>query len=150
MPTRILRIFNTHGVRMHPNDSRAIPTFIRQALRGEDLTIFGDGTQTRSPQYVTDLVDGVLRLAKSEVVEPVNIGNPDEHTIGEIAQKIIDLTDSGSKLVYEPLPHVHDPKQRKPDIGTAKNRLEWSPKVSFTDGLAKTIDWFRIVAVEDF
>lgn len=135
---------------MHPNDSRAIPTFIRQALRGEDLTIFGDGTQTRSPQYVTDLVDGVLRLAKSEVVEPVNIGNPDEHTIGEIAQKIIDLTDSGSKLVYEPLPHVHDPKQRKPDIGTAKNRLEWSPKVSFTDGLAKTIDWFRIVAVEDF
>lgn len=147
LPTRIVRIFNTYGVRMHPDDSRAIPMFIKQALRGDDLTIFGDGTQTRSPQYVTDLVDGVLRLAKSGVTEPVNIGNPGEYTINDIAQKIVEVVDSGSKLIYQPLPHIHDPKQRRPDIEKAKNELGWEPKIPFSAGLNKTIEWFRLRAI---
>ncbi len=149
LPTRIVRIFNTYGVGMHPNDSRAIPMFIKQALRGDDLTIFGDGTQTRSPQYITDLVEGILRLAKSKVIEPVNIGNPDEYTINDIAQRIVEIVDSGSKLVYQPLPHIHDPKQRRPDIEKAKNELGWMSTTPFSVGLNKTIDWFRFRKIED-
>ncbi len=143
LPTRIVRIFNTYGERMRADDGRAIPTFINQALLNAEITIFGDGSQTRSPQYVSDLVDGIMKLAKSNIVTPTNIGNPDEMTMIELAQKIIALTDSGSKLVFQPLPHMHDPKMRKPDITKAMRELGWSPQVPFGVGMQKTIDWFR-------
>jgi dTDP-glucose 4,6-dehydratase len=143
LPTRIVRIFNTYGERMRSDDGRAIPTFINQAILNTDVTIFGDGKQTRSPQYVSDLVSGIIKLAKSDVTSPVNIGNPDEMSIQELAQRIIALSDSGSKIIYKELPHIHDPKVRKPDISKAKNELNWSPEVPFDAGMKKTIEWFR-------
>lgn len=146
LPTRIVRIFNTYGERMRANDGRAIPTFINQALLGEDITIFGDGNQTRSPQYISDLLDGILKLSKSNIDSPVNIGNPDEMTMNELASRIVQLTDSGSKIIYKPLPHMHDPKVRRPDINKAKELLGWEPKVDFETGMKKTIDWFRVQA----
>ena len=140
--TKILRIFNTYGPRMRLNDGRAIPAFAGQALRGEDVTIFGDGTQTRSFCFVSDLVDGILRLAASDTNDPVNIGNPHELSIEEIARTIIRMTGSTSKLVFKPLP-VDDPKVRKPDITRARTILGWEPKVKLEDGLTSTIEYFR-------
>jgi len=140
--TKVIRIFNTYGPRMRINDGRAIPTFIGQALRNEEVTIFGKGTQTRSFCYVTDLVDGILRLIDSNVHQPVNIGNPAEMTIEEIAQIIIKMTNSSSQIVFQPLPE-DDPKVRKPDITRAQTQLGWSPKVSIADGLTETIRYFK-------
>jgi dTDP-glucose 4,6-dehydratase len=142
--TRIVRIFNTYGPRMRPNDGRAVCTFIAQALRGEDLTVYGDGAQTRSFCYVTDLVDGILRLLDCEEALPVNIGNPDEIPILRLAEEILELTGSTSKIVRRPLPQ-DDPKQRKPDIAKARRLLGWEPKVSRREGLAKTIEYFRSI-----
>jgi dTDP-glucose 4,6-dehydratase len=140
--TKIVRIFNTYGPRMRVNDGRAVPTFIPQALRGEDISIFGDGSQTRSFTYISDLVDGVVRLMTSDVNEPVNIGNPHEMTIEEIARTIIRMTGSKSQLVYKPLP-TDDPKVRQPDITRARTLLGWEPKVHLEEGLTRTIDYFR-------
>ncbi len=142
--TRIVRIFNTYGPRMRPNDGRAVCTFIAQALRGEDLTVFGDGTQTRSFCYVSDLVDGILRLLDSGAVDPVNIGNPDEITIRQLADEIVALTGSRSRIVPRPLPQ-DDPKQRRPDIARARTLLGWVPRVARRDGLEKTVAYFRSV-----
>jgi dTDP-glucose 4,6-dehydratase len=139
---KIVRIFNTYGPRMRVNDGRSVPAFMSQALRNEDVTIFGDGSQTRSFCYVTDLVDGILRLMDSDVNDPVNIGNPHELTIKQIAETIIAMTGSSSRLVYKPLPE-DDPKVRRPDITRAKTLLGWEPKVSLEDGLTKTIEYFR-------
>ena len=140
--TRIVRIFNTFGPGMRMNDGRAVPTFITQALRNEDLTIFGDGSQTRSFGYITDLIDGIDRLMRSDLHTPVNIGNPEEMTVREIAQTIVELTGSTSSLVFRPLPQ-DDPKVRKPDISKARTQLGWMPSVSIKEGLRRTIDWFR-------
>ncbi|WP_166332587.1 UDP-glucuronic acid decarboxylase family protein [Sphingobacterium chungjuense] len=140
--TRIVRIFNTFGPRMRLNDGRALPTFIAQALRDQNLSVFGDGKQTRSFCYVDDLVDGIFRLLHADYNEPVNLGNPDEITITDIAKEIIELTDSTSNLVFSDLP-VDDPKQRQPDITLAKRLLDWAPNVSRADGLRKTIDYYR-------
>src|SRR6187431_3250398 len=134
--TRIVRIFNTYGPRMRLNDGRALPAFIGQALRGEDLTVFGDGSQTRSFCYVDDLVEGIYRLLISDYVMPVNIGNPDEISLKDFAEEIIKLTGTEQKIIYKPLP-VDDPKQRQPDITKAKEVLGWSPKVSRKDGLKR-------------
>jgi dTDP-glucose 4,6-dehydratase len=142
VPVRIARIFNTYGPRMRINDGRAVPTFIAQALRGEDITIFGSGSQTRSFCYISDLVDGLMRLMLSEVNEPVNIGNPHEMTIEEIAKTIVRMTGSSSRLVYRPLP-TDDPKVRKPDIDRARTFLGWEPRVGLEDGLTSTIEYFR-------
>jgi dTDP-glucose 4,6-dehydratase len=139
---KIVRIFNTYGPRMRVRDGRAVPAFMSQALRNEDVTVFGDGTQTRSFCYVTDLVDGILRLMDSDTNEPVNIGNPHEVTIEEIARTIIKMTGSTSKIVYRSLP-TDDPKVRQPDITRARTLLKWEPKVPLEDGLVKTIDYFR-------
>ncbi len=139
---KIVRIFNTYGPRMRLKDGRAVPNFISQALRDEDITIFGDGRQTRSFCYVSDLVDGVIRLMLSDVNDPVNIGNPHELTIEEIARTIVRMTGSSSRVVHMPLP-TDDPKVRKPDITRARTRLGWEPKVSLEDGLERTIDYFR-------
>jgi dTDP-glucose 4,6-dehydratase len=140
--TKIVRIFNTYGPRMRLHDGRAIPAFMSQALRGEDITIFGSGKQTRSFCYVTDLVAGVIRLLESDLHEPVNIGNPHEMTIEEIARKILDLVGSKSQIVYRPLPE-DDPKVRQPDITRARTLLGWEPKVSLDEGLTKTLAYFR-------
>jgi dTDP-glucose 4,6-dehydratase len=140
--TRIVRIFNTYGSRMRPNDGRALPAFISQALKGDDITIFGDGSQTRSFCYVSDLVDGVYKLLLSHEDNPINIGNPNEITIEEIAKEIIKLTNSKSKIVYKDLP-VDDPKVRQPDISKAKSVLGWEPKISRKEGLEKTIKYFK-------
>ncbi|HEX7486938.1 MAG TPA: UDP-glucuronic acid decarboxylase family protein [Vicinamibacterales bacterium] len=140
--TKIVRIFNTYGPRMRVNDGRAVPTFIPQALRGEDITIFGDGRQTRSFTYISDLVDGVIRLMTSNINDPVNIGNPHEMTIEEIARVIIRMTQSSSRLVYRPLP-TDDPKVRQPDITKARTLLGWEPKVNLEQGLTQTIAYFR-------
>jgi len=140
--TKIVRIFNTYGPRMRPNDGRAIPTFIPQALNNDPITVFGDGSQTRSFCYVDDLIDGIYRLLMSDTHDPVNIGNPAEMTIAELAQEIIRLTGSDSKLTFEPLPE-DDPKIRQPDISRAEKLLGWEPKVSLEEGLTKTINWFR-------
>jgi dTDP-glucose 4,6-dehydratase len=140
--TKIVRIFNTYGPRMRLKDGRAVPAFMSQALRNEDVTIFGDGSQTRSFCYVTDLVDGIRRLMDSDTNEPVNIGNPHEVTIEEIAKTIIRLVGSTSQLVYRPLP-VDDPKQRRPDITRARTILGWEPKVGLEEGLLKTVDYFK-------
>jgi dTDP-glucose 4,6-dehydratase len=140
--TKIVRIFNTYGRRMRVNDGRAVPAFISQALRGDDVTVFGDGRQTRSFTYITDLVDGILRLMRSDVNDPVNIGNPRETTIEQIARTIIDMTGSKSKIVYKPLP-TDDPKVRQPDITRARTLLGWEPKVSLEEGLVETIAYFR-------
>jgi len=142
LSTRIVRIFNTYGPRMRLNDGRVVPAFVGQALRGEDFTIFGDGTQTRSFCYVDDMVDGLARLGASDVSDPVNIGNPDERTMIEFAEAVRVATGSGGKLIFKPLPEG-DPKQRKPDITRAKTLLGWDAKVSLTDGLAKTVAYFR-------
>jgi dTDP-glucose 4,6-dehydratase len=139
---KIVRIFNTYGPRMRLRDGRAVPAFMSQALRNEDVTIFGDGTQTRSFCYVSDLVDGILRLLDSSTNEPVNIGNPHEITIEEIARTIIRLVGSTSRLVSRPLP-VDDPKQRRPDITRARTLLSWEPKVKLEEGLLKTVDYFK-------
>ena len=139
--TKIVRIFNTYGPRMRLRDGRAVPAFMSQALRNEDVTVFGDGTQTRSFCYVTDLVDGVLRLMEADTNEPVNIGNPHEVTIEEIARTVIRMTGSTSRIVYRPLP-VDDPKQRRPDITRARTLLKWEPRVTLEEGLLKTIDYF--------
>jgi len=140
--TRIVRIFNTYGPRMRLNDGRALPAFIGQALRGEDITVFGDGSQTRSFCYVDDLVEGIYRLLMSDYVYPVNIGNPVEITIKDFAEEVIKLTGTTQKVVYKPLP-TDDPKQRKPDITKAKEILGWEPKVDRADGLKITYEYFK-------
>jgi dTDP-glucose 4,6-dehydratase len=140
--TKIVRIFNTYGPRMRLNDGRAVPAFMSQALRGEEVTIFGSGKQTRSFCYVSDLVDGILRLAESNLNDPVNIGNPHEMTIEEIARTIIRMTGSKSTLVYRPLPE-DDPKVRQPDITRARTLLGWEPKVGLEEGLTRTLEYFR-------
>jgi dTDP-glucose 4,6-dehydratase len=144
LETRIIRIFNTYGPRMRLDDGRVLPAFIGQALRGEDLTAFGDGTQTRSFCYVDDLVEGIYRLLLSDYASPVNIGNPDEITIQEFAEEILRLTGSKSKIIYKPLPQ-DDPKQRKPDITKAKELLGWAPTVNRSEGLKKTLAYFKEV-----
>ncbi len=142
LETRIVRIFNTFGPRMRLDDGRVLPAFISQALRGEDLTAFGDGSQTRSFTYVDDLVEGIYRLLLSDYPHPVNIGNPQEITINEFAEEILRLTDSKSKISYNPLPK-DDPKQRKPDITLAKKILDWEPKYSRAEGLKPTLEYFK-------
>ena len=142
LETRIVRIFNTYGPRMRLNDGRVLPAFIGQALRGEDLTAFGDGSQTRSFCYVDDLIEGIYRLLMSDCASPVNIGNPDEITINEFAQEIIQLTRTTQKVVYKPLP-TDDPKQRQPDISKATALLGWTPKVNRQEGLKLTFDYFK-------
>lgn len=143
---KVMRIFNTYGPRMHPQDGRVVSNFIVQALRGQDLTIYGDGLQTRSFCYVDDLVEGMLRLMDSPegFTGPINIGNPGEFTMVELAEMVIRLTGSSSKLTFEPLPH-DDPKQRRPDISLAKSTLDWEPKVALEDGLKETIAYFRTI-----
>jgi dTDP-glucose 4,6-dehydratase len=140
--TRIVRIFNTHGPRMRLNDGRVVPNFISQALRGEPLTVYGDGTQTRSFCYVSDLVEGIVRLLRSDYVLPVNCGNPTEVTILQFAERIKALTGSKSDVAFRPLP-VDDPKVRQPDITRAKAILGWEPRVGLDDGLRQTIEYFR-------
>ncbi len=146
--TRIIRIFNTYGPRMRLNDGRALPAFIGQALRGEDITVFGDGSQTRSFCYVDDLVEGIHRLLLSDYVHPVNIGNPDEISILDFAKEIIALTGTDQKIVLKDLP-MDDPKQRKPDITRAKEILDWEPKINRQDGLKITYEYFRNLPKED-
>ena len=146
--TRIVRIFNTYGPRMRLNDGRALPAFIGQALRGEDITVFGDGSQTRSFCYVDDLVEGIYRLLKSDYAHPVNIGNPDEISILDFAKEIIELTGTDQKVVFKDLPK-DDPKQRKPDITRAKDILNWEPQVSRKDGLKVTYEYFKNLPEED-
>jgi dTDP-glucose 4,6-dehydratase len=149
LETRIVRIFNTYGPRMRLNDGRALPAFIGQALRGEDLTVFGDGSQTRSFCYVDDLVEGIYRLLLSDYHLPVNVGNPSEITLKQFAEEVIALTGTKQKIVYKPLP-VDDPKQRRPDITRAKELLNWEPKVERRDGLKKTYDYFRSLPPEEW
>ena len=146
--TRIVRIFNTYGPRMRLNDGRALPAFIGQALRGEDITIFGDGSQTRSFCYVSDLVEGIYRLLHSDCVYPVNIGNPDEISILDFAKEIVELTGTDQKLVFKDLPK-DDPKQRKPDITKAKEILDWKPEVTRKEGLKLTYEYFKNLPEED-
>ncbi|WP_239018614.1 UDP-glucuronic acid decarboxylase family protein [Sphingobacterium corticibacterium] len=142
---KIVRIFNTYGPRMHPQDGRVVSNFIVQALRGEDITIYGDGTQTRSFQYVDDLIDGMVKMMASEnFIGPVNIGNPHEFTMLQLAEKVIELTDSKSNIKFMPLP-MDDPKQRQPNIELAKQELGWTPKVQLEEGLRNTIDYFTKV-----
>lgn len=141
---KVVRIFNTYGTRMHPNDGRVVSNFIMQALQGKDITIYGDGSQTRSFQYVDDLVEGMIRMmaSREDFTGPVNIGNPNEFTIGELAEKVIALTGTKSKVIYENLPS-DDPLQRQPDITLAKKELDWEPKVQLEEGLTKTIEFFK-------
>jgi dTDP-glucose 4,6-dehydratase len=146
--TRIVRIFNTYGPRMRLNDGRVLPAFIGQALRGEDLTVFGDGSQTRSFCYVDDLIEGIYRLLMSDIHDPVNIGNPAEITINQFAEEIIKLTGTTQKIVYKPLPK-DDPMQRQPDITRAKTLLGWEPKVGRAEGLAITYDYFKSLPTEE-
>ena len=147
--TRIIRIFNTYGPRMRLNDGRALPAFIGQALRGEDLTVFGDGSQTRSFCYVEDLVEGIYRLLLSDYAMPVNIGNPSEISLKDFAEEVLKLTGNKVKIVYKPLP-ADDPKQRKPDITKARQILNWEPKVQREEGLAKTYDYFKSLPPEEW
>lgn len=142
LETRIIRIFNTYGPRMRLDDGRALPTFMSQALRGEDVTVYGDGSQTRSFCYCDDLVDGIYRLLLSDYEKPVNIGNPSEITLLEFAEEVIALTGSKSKIIYEPLPQ-DDPKQRQPDITKAKEILGWQPKIDRKEGLKRTLEYFK-------
>jgi dTDP-glucose 4,6-dehydratase len=144
LDTRIVRIFNTYGPRMRMADGRAIPNFIRQALTGEPITIYGDGSQTRSFTFVSDLVEGIWRLMNAPVHEPVNLGNPHEMTLVELAKRVLRLTGSASPLVFQPLP-VDDPRVRQPDIARARALLGWEPRVDVDEGLRTTIDWFRKV-----
>lgn len=147
--TRIVRIFNTYGPRMRLNDGRALPAFIGQALRGEDLTVFGDGSQTRSFCYVDDLIEGIYRLLLSDYFLPVNIGNPDEISLKEFAEEILELTGSNVNIVYKPLP-ADDPKQRQPDITKARQILGWEPKVNRKEGLAKTYAYFKSLPQQEW
>lgn len=146
--TRIVRIFNTYGPRMRLNDGRVLPAFIGQAIRGEDLTVFGNGSQTRSFCYVDDLVEGIYRLLMSDYAQPVNVGNPDEITILDFAKEIIKLTGTDQKIVYNPLP-TDDPKQRRPDITLAQSILGWEPKVHRSEGLKITYDYFKSLTTEE-
>jgi dTDP-glucose 4,6-dehydratase len=146
--THIVRIFNTYGPRMQLNDGRVVPNFMKQALRGEDLTVYGDGSQTRSFCYVRDEIDGFLRLAKSDEHLPVNIGNPNEFTILECAQLVLKVVGSKSRIRYEPLPQ-DDPKQRRPDITKARHLLGWEPKIELKEGLQLSLDYFRKAVAED-
>ena len=146
--TRMVRIFNTYGPRMRLNDGRVLPAFIGQALRGEDLTVFGDGSQTRSFCYVDDLIEGIVRLLHSDYAEPVNLGNPDEITIRDFADEIIALTGTQQKVVFKDLP-VNDPKQRQPDISKAKALLDWSPKINRKEGLKRTYAYFKGLSQEE-
>jgi dTDP-glucose 4,6-dehydratase len=140
--TRIVRIFNTYGPRMRVDDGRAVPSFITQVLRGEPITVFGDGKQTRSFCYVSDMVEGLYRLMMSDVTEPVNIGNPQEMTVVELAKTILELTGNRSEIIFKPLP-VDDPRVRQPDITRARTHLGWEPRVSLAEGLQHTIAYFR-------
>ncbi len=142
--TRIVRIFNTYGPRMRPNDGRIVPSLIGQALRGEPLTVFGDGSQTRSFCYASDLIDGIYRLLLSDAVDPVNIGNPTELTVMQFAETIKAITGTASTIIHKPLP-VDDPKQRRPDITQARERLGWEPRVGLDEGLRQTIDYFKTI-----
>jgi UDP-glucuronate decarboxylase len=148
---KIIRIFNTYGPNMHPNDGRVVSNFIIQALKNEDITVYGEGLQTRSFQYVDDLIEGMTRLMNTpdNITFPVNIGNPNEFTILELAQKVISLTGSRSKIIYMPLPS-DDPMQRKPDISRAKELLNWEPKIQLEEGLRKTIEYFDKLLKEGF
>ncbi|SHI66870.1 dTDP-glucose 4,6-dehydratase [Mesonia phycicola] len=148
LETRIVRIFNTYGPRMRLNDGRVIPAFIGQALRGENLTIFGDGSQTRSFCYVDDQIDGIYKLLFSDYTNPINIGNPHEITIKEFAQEIVNLTGTNQKMIFKELPQ-DDPKQRKPDITKAKNILNWEPKVSREEGMKKTYEYFKALSPQE-
>ncbi len=142
MDTRIVRIFNTYGPRMRAGDGRVVPNFINQALCGEDITVYGDGSQTRSFCYVSDLINGIYRLMMSDCTEPVNIGNPDEMSVLEFAKHVIEVTKSDSRIVFKELP-VDDPKVRRPDVERAKDVLEWEPKVGLVEGLERTVDFFK-------
>lgn len=148
---RVVRIFNTFGPRMHPYDGRVVSNFIRQALHNEDITIFGEGKQSRSFCYVSDLIEGIVRMMNGpdEFIGPVNLGNPDEFTMLELAQKVIALTGSKSKLVYKPMP-ADDPTQRQPDITLAKGKLGWQPTIKLDEGLKKTIEYFRSIDITQF
>jgi UDP-glucuronate decarboxylase len=148
---RIVRIFNTYGPRMHPYDGRVVSNFIRQALAGEDITIYGDGSQSRSFCYRDDLIEGILRMmnAPDDCIGPINLGNPDEFTILQLAELVIELTGSKSKLIYKP-PVPDDPSKRRPDITLAKKNLEWQPRVKLREGLQKTIDWFRTIDLQQY
>lgn len=148
---RIVRIFNTYGPRMHPFDGRVVSNFIRQALANEDITIFGDGQQTRSFCYCDDLIDGFIRMVEQNdgFIGPVNLGNPDEFTIAELAELVVELTGSKSKIVQEPLP-ADDPTRRRPDITLAGKHLNWRPTIALREGLERTIDWFQQINIEDF
>jgi UDP-glucuronate decarboxylase len=148
---RVVRIFNTYGPRMHPFDGRVVSNFIRQALADEDITIYGDGSQTRSFCYRDDLIEGMIRMMEGpdDFIGPVNLGNPDEFTILELANMVIELTGSKSKVVYEPLP-ADDPTRRKPDIKLARQQLGWSPQVTLPAGLAKTVEWFKSINIADY
>lgn len=148
LETRIVRIFNTYGPRMRLNDGRVLPAFIGQALRGEDLTVFGDGSQTRSFCFVDDLIEGIYRLLMSDYVEPVNVGNPDEISIRDFAEEIIKLTGTDQKVIYKPLPQ-DDPMQRQPDITRAREVLDWAPKVSRAEGLKVTYAYFKSLTEDD-
>ena len=148
LQTRIVRIFNTYGPRMRLNDGRVLPAFIGQAIRGEDLTVFGDGSPTRAFCYVDDLVEGIYRLLHSDYASPVNVGNPDEITIKDFAEEILALTGANQKIIYHNLP-VDDPKQRQPDITLAKQLLGWEPKVSRKDGLEKTYAYFKSLSQDE-
>jgi dTDP-glucose 4,6-dehydratase len=148
LETRIARIFNTYGPRMRLNDGRVVPAFMGQALRGEDLTIFGDGNQTRSFCYIDDQVEGIFRLLHSDYIYPVNIGNPDEITIKEFAEEILNLTGTNQKIVYKPLPE-NDPLQRRPDISKAKEILGWEPKVDRKEGMKATFEYFKSLTEEE-
>jgi len=140
--TKIARIFNTYGSRMRKEDGRVVPTFINQALEGNPLTVFGDGTQTRSFCYVSDMVQGIYKLLLSNISGPINLGNPQEMTINDFAKLILKITKSKSKVIHKPLP-VDDPKIRRPDITRAKKLLNWSPRVSLEEGLQKTVEYFK-------
>jgi len=144
---KVARIFNTYGPWMHPNDGRVVSNFIMQALKGEDITVFGDGSQTRSFCYVYDMIDGLIKLMNSsdDFTGPVNLGNPNEFSIFELAQKVINMIGSKSKVIFEPLP-LDDPRQRQPDITLAKERLNWNPTISLDEGLKKTIEYFEYLA----
>jgi UDP-glucuronate decarboxylase len=148
---RVIRIFNTYGPRMHPFDGRVVSNFIRQALRGEDITIYGEGKQSRSFCYVDDLIEGIIRMMNGpdEFIGPVNLGNPVEFTMKQLAEQVIQLSGSQSKLVYKALPE-DDPTQRQPDISLAKARLDWEPKIPLRDGLLKTIEWFRSINFDNY
>jgi UDP-glucuronate decarboxylase len=147
---KVVRIFNTYGPRMHPNDGRVVSNFIVQAIKGEDITIYGDGQQTRSFCYVDDMVEGFVRMMKSErgFIGPVNLGNPGEFTMLELAEKILNLVGSKSKLIFLPLP-TDDPKQRQPDISLAKDKLSWAPTIDLEDGLKETIKYFRTILTKE-